>query len=412
MDLQHLRASDGTGEAVLAHIQSVRNPGSTVLDLDNVDNWNSKAVIITGTPAANGFISPAGMKVMYGHLNAGDFIIDGYAPGYVDNGNTTSEVAIVKMTTSWADALIDLLDNSLQDNGLLKLTALDHFFKPSESVFDYIASGAVLAGLGYGANLNGSLTAGVVYINGLRNLIPSVASRTFTASKDTYVDALYNSNGTATIVYTEVSNNAASPALAANSVRVGIVVSGASSIASIAAINQGQEGKLLPIASGQAYMVTDSLGNLICPRDPNRIILGYREIYADATTAVTFTPQEIIGLRVPFIVPGNSNRKVEVELFTSGFNHSATGGYANMSVSNGSISGVANVIAGSTTQSVNGSASIVPMSAKRGGKTMPPGLATFIAGIYSITAGTTRFSAQTEGTGERTPSYLVIKRAS
>lgn len=57
MDLQHLRASDGTGEAVLAHIQTVRNPGSTVLDLDNVDNWNTKAVIITGTPAANGFVS-------------------------------------------------------------------------------------------------------------------------------------------------------------------------------------------------------------------------------------------------------------------------------------------------------------------------------------------------------------------
>ena len=117
MDLDHLEASDGTGEAVLAHVQTVRNPGSTVLDLDNVDNWNTKAVIITGTPAANGFVSPTGMKVMYGHLSAGDFIIDGYAPGYVDNGNTTSEVAIVKMTTSWADTLASLFGSEHKTNG-------------------------------------------------------------------------------------------------------------------------------------------------------------------------------------------------------------------------------------------------------------------------------------------------------
>lgn len=124
MDLQHLRASDGTGEAVLAHIQSVRNPGSTVLDLDNVDNWNTKCVVITGTPAANGFVSPVGMKVMYGHITAGDFIIDGFAPGYTDNGNTTSEVAIVKMTTSWADALVNILQTSLNDNGTLRGSAV------------------------------------------------------------------------------------------------------------------------------------------------------------------------------------------------------------------------------------------------------------------------------------------------
>ena len=53
MDLQHLRASDGTGEAVLAHIQTTRTAGSTVLDLDNVDNWNTKCIVVTGTPNAN-----------------------------------------------------------------------------------------------------------------------------------------------------------------------------------------------------------------------------------------------------------------------------------------------------------------------------------------------------------------------
>lgn len=408
MDLQHLRASDGTGEAVLAHIQTVRNPGSTVLDLDNVDNWNTKAVIITGTPAANGFVSPVGMKVMYGHLSAGDFIIDGYAPGYVDNGNTTAEVAIVKMTTSWADTLIDLLDNTLQDNGLLKVTSLDHFYKPSELVYDHISSGAVLAGLGYGANLNVSLSAGVVYINGLRNTISAVASRAYTLNKNTYVDALYNSSGVATIVYTEVANNAASPALAANSVRVGIVVSGAT-ITSVAAINQGQEGKLLPIVSSQPYMVTDSLGNLICPRDPHRKIIGYREIYADFTTT-SATDVAITGLTVPFIVPGTNDRKVEFELYTSGIQNSTNAGYSNISVHIGSISGNTNRVAGTTNQSTSGSAYIQPEKAGRT-KTMTPGAKTLVPSCYSITPGTTRFSASPEGTGERSPAYLIAKLA-
>lgn len=120
MDLQHLRASDGTGEAVLAHVQTQRLPASTVLELDNIDNWNTKAIVVTGTPNANGFIATAGMTVMYGHINSGDFIIDGFAPGYADNGNETTEVAIVKMTTNWADTLVDLLETIINDDGTPK----------------------------------------------------------------------------------------------------------------------------------------------------------------------------------------------------------------------------------------------------------------------------------------------------
>lgn len=125
MDLQHLRASDGTGEAVLAHVSSPRTIGSTVLELDNVDNWNTKCIVVTGTPAANGYIASAGMTIMYGHITAGDFIIDGYAPGYVDNGNNTTQIAIVKMTTNWADALVDILKVAHEDDGKLKAGAAD-----------------------------------------------------------------------------------------------------------------------------------------------------------------------------------------------------------------------------------------------------------------------------------------------
>lgn len=281
MDLQHLRASDGTGEAVLAHIQSVRNPGSTVLDLDNVDNWNSKAVVVTGTPNANGFISAAGMKVMYGHLNAGDFIIDGFAPGYVDNGNTTSEVAIVKMTTSWADALVSLLGNAIQDTGYLKTTALDHFFKPSEVIKDYIASGGVLAQT---AGLTGSFSDITYYIGGLRYTKTAIANKIYTASKDTYVDI--GSDGT--VYYTEVANGAVAPALSANRIRVARVVTSGAAITSITQINN------------------DGIGNLVGNTSPLPIeainMLGSSGLM-DNPTAGNFSTTEVVRQTITMVIP-------------------------------------------------------------------------------------------------------------
>lgn len=322
MDLQHLRASDGTGEAVLAHVDATRTIGSTVLSLDNVDNWNSDVIVVTGTPAANGFVSPTGMTIMYGHLNAGDFIIDGYAPGYSDAGNTTAEVAIVKMTTSWADTLVDILKIAHNDDGTIKNDAItteaqftdnvDPAKRLSEVMFDHIASGCVLTGTGYGSTLAWSLTEGVVYING-RRLTVAAATGVVAATKDTYFDLLDPGTGTvATLVYTGANSgtvNAASPALAANSVRMAIIQSGAN-IAAVTAINQGQEYKLLPIASSVPYQVTDSLGNLICPRDPNRKLLGLRRRLSDFTATAANT--QITELSVPVKIPFGRKVKAAV----------------------------------------------------------------------------------------------------
>lgn len=185
----------------------------------------------------------------------------------------------------------------------------------TELFFDYIASGAVWSGDSYGGSRNASMTSGVIYINGRRLTLSAVTARTFTASKDTYIDASdATGDGIATLTYTEVANNAASPALAANSVRVGIIVTAAGSIAAAGSVNQGEQNKVLPIASSIAYSVTDSLGNLICPRDPLRKVLGYRQIIA------YFTPGSgaetlITGLNTPVIIP--NNRKVKVSLVCS-----------------------------------------------------------------------------------------------
>lgn len=239
MDLQHLRGSDGTGEAVLAHIDAPRSIGSTVLSLDNVDNWNSKCIVVTGTPNANGYIAAAGMKVMYGHLNAGDFIIDGFAPGYTDAGNTTSEVAIIKMTTSWADALVDILKIAHNDNGTIKNDAissqnmftddLDPVLRGGEYLYHYAASGLLWTADSLNSTRNGSMSTGIYYCNGKRISLAAVVARAFTASKDTYIIA--DSSGV--ITYTEVANGGTPPTLTSSQMFLGMIVTGASAITKV-----------------------------------------------------------------------------------------------------------------------------------------------------------------------------------
>lgn len=178
-----------------------------------------------------------------------------------------------------------------------------------EGAFDYVASGCVWSGDSYGSTLAASMTSGVVYIDGKRLTVAAVTARAFTASKDTYVDLRDNGDGTASIQYNEVVNNAASQALTSGDMRIAIIVTGAGNIANAGSINQGQEGKLLPIASSIPYMVTDSLGNLICPRDPNRKILGYKQVVTDQGSLTT--PADITGLSCPVIVP--TGRKIIIK---------------------------------------------------------------------------------------------------
>lgn len=227
------------------------------------------------------------------------------------------KISALPSLSTLADADVPpIVDDSTSTTKKFTLTALreylDTYVKTTDSVpYDYVVSGCAWTGDSYGVNRNASMTAGVMYINGRRHTVALVTARTFTASKDTYVDALSNGDGTATLVYTEVANNAASPTLAANSIRLGIVVTGASTIASVASINQGQVGKTLPIASSNPYAVTDSLGNLILPKDPQRRLLAHRMLVAQVTINAS-GQTDVTGLNIiPFISP-DSYRKIKV----------------------------------------------------------------------------------------------------
>lgn len=184
-----------------------------------------------------------------------------------------------------------------------------------EWITNYVASGCVWTADAAGSTRVASMTSGVVYIAGKRLTVSSVTSRTFTASKDVYVDLVDNGDGTAVPVYYDNTTNAASPSFGTTggTMRIAIVVVGASSIAAAASINQGQHDRVLPIASSVAYTVTDSLGNLICNRNPNPTLIGYRQITGNITTT-SATAAQATGLSCPVIVP--TGRKVRVSFVT------------------------------------------------------------------------------------------------
>jgi hypothetical protein len=180
---------------------------------------------------------------------------------------------------------------------------------------DHVVSGCVWTADAAGSTRNASMTAGVIYLNGHSYTVDAVTARNFVASKDTYIDlgASGLSDGKATPTYTASTNNAASPAVGVGNMRIGIIVTGASSIATAQSINQGQESSVLPIASSIAYSVTDSLGNVICQRGPYRRILGYHQITSPFTTTTGGSQVTVTGLSTTVNIPTTlAGRKVRL----------------------------------------------------------------------------------------------------
>jgi hypothetical protein len=111
----------------------------------------------------------------------------------------------------------------------------------------YVISGCVWTADASGTNRNASMTAGTVMIKNVLLTVPAVTARTFTASKDTYVDFTDRGDGVATVTYTEVANNQLSPAFPGgvdvlSAIRCAIIVTGATAITtgtSGSALNQG-----------------------------------------------------------------------------------------------------------------------------------------------------------------------------
>lgn len=326
-----LKASDGSGNASVATVSNTRAPLATTIQVDTVQGINDDFFGTMGTPhtftdPVTGetitVISEATAVDFRGHVDGSNLEIDEIAPGYTDAGSSVGDIVIIRPTTQWGDQVAEVLEVSHNDNGTIKNDSisdqqmftdpLDPVLRASEIMFDHVASGLVWTADAAGSTRAASMTAGVVYINGKRITVAAVTARLFTASKDTYVDVLDNGDGTGTLVYQETTNsNGTSPALAANSVRIAVIVTGASNIAAASSINQGQGSRTVPTASATEYMqVTDTLGNLICPRDSQRKTLGYREVSNADRSTVSGSFVDVTGLKTTVKTP--ANRKIKI----------------------------------------------------------------------------------------------------
>ena len=314
-------------------VTSTRSAAATTLQCAALTGWPTATAVHFATYRTNAQGEKvAGSQCDWKGIVSGTQITNLTLKAGTDTGNSIGDTVVCMPTAAWADDVTEGLrvehnidgthgaitatsataTGTVQGATVISTGDIQHRSTSIETIrnetqFDYVASGGVWSGDSYGSTRNASMTALTCYINGRRGTISAVTARTFTASKDTYVDVL-NSSGTFSLVYTEVANNAASPALAANSIRIGIIVTGASNIAAVGSVNQGQEDKVLPISASIPYAVTDPLGNLICPRDPNRRVLGYRQVVANVGTFTAET--DLTGLNFVINVP--SGRKVKI----------------------------------------------------------------------------------------------------
>lgn len=124
-----IRASNGSGNASAATVQSIRSPAATTLDVDTVQGINDTFCATMGTPhtftdpvtsETITVISEATAVDFTGHVDGSNLEIDTIAPGYTDNGSAVGDIIIIRPTTQWSDNVADVLDVSLNDDGTLK----------------------------------------------------------------------------------------------------------------------------------------------------------------------------------------------------------------------------------------------------------------------------------------------------
>lgn len=314
-DYEYLKASDGSGDAALMHVTAVRASGNPTIVVDTVVGVPAKFIGSSGTLLPSNFVDQTTIMNFDGHLDGSTLIIDNVLPGSTDNGNTEGQVVIIKPNTEWANRVGGFIENAkgfgtpeaaefadltaatVTSEGDIALSGATPIIKATGAAtnigievqpkgtgtakvrglkifrgYNTVESGLIWTADAAGSTRAASMTAGVVVLNGNPLTVSAVTARVFTASKDTYIDVSDAGNGAGTLVYTEVANNATSPALTAGNMRIGIVVTGASNIADNTSINQGQPSRSLPTNCNVGKAGIDSLGNKIRNTDPNGVL--------------------------------------------------------------------------------------------------------------------------------------------
>lgn len=121
-----IRGSDGTGNAAMATVTSLRSPSATTIQVNTVAGIPATFIASMGTPHTytdpiSGetitVISEATAVDFTGHVDGSNLEIDSIAPGYTDNGSQIGDVVVIRPTTEWANNVHSVLSEEHRDDG-------------------------------------------------------------------------------------------------------------------------------------------------------------------------------------------------------------------------------------------------------------------------------------------------------
>lgn len=175
----------------------------------------------------------------------------------------------------------DLDTNGKSINAIAQTNAIENqskLLQTEDIIADFVVTGLLPA---TSANLTSDISAGHAYVTGTR-VNKAVTSKTYTASKDTYVDV--NSAGTYTFV--EVALGAAAPAVTADSIRLAKVVTGVDNITGVTDLRAiGATATLDKVVATDAsgLLLQDDGGNGITIADGGDVTLSHQLSIAGAS---------------------------------------------------------------------------------------------------------------------------------
>lgn len=228
-----LRYDPATGTGYLLTLQA----SSNTLQFDRMDGGSYTPLALITTAATSGTYKVVASGGTFGIYEAGVLkstqpdanYVSGYvgigaqaaAANSVDNFSWTPANPTGDYSAVFLEGGVLKARNSAGVVTALNATALTY----ADDYADAIISGLTIP---TSANLTSATAAGVAYLSGIRASVAG-ASRTYTATRDTWVDL----TAAGAYTYTEVTVGAAAPTLAAGSLRVAKVTTSASAVTAV-----------------------------------------------------------------------------------------------------------------------------------------------------------------------------------
>lgn len=189
-----IKASNGTGNASMATVQSVRNSGVTTIVVDTVNNFPATFMGSMGTPHT--FMDPVTAEQITviseatavdftGHVSGSNLEIDSIAPGYTDGGSKVGDIVVIRPTTDWANNIASVLATAHSDTGALAANSV---------TTTSITNGAVTTDKMTATTFSGSMS-GVASLSSTWQTGKSVTLPTVTAAHKYLVTATFIFSG-------------------------------------------------------------------------------------------------------------------------------------------------------------------------------------------------------------------------